>query len=87
MTVRVDAETVWIEGNSLVEDAEAVLVAVQDVPGRAVDLVNASRLHSATIQLLVALKPKVRGVPSDPFQACHLARLLGLDGDDSTRLG
>lgn len=79
MSVRVAGGVIHVEGNSLVEDAEPILAALQEAPDRTVDLSRAARLHSAGIQVLLALRPRITGLPSDPFQARHLAALLDLD--------
>ena len=86
MSVRVAGPIVHIAGNSLVEDAEPLLAALL-VPGRTVDLSRATRLHSASIQILLALRPVVSGMPTDPFQARHLAKLLDAGGDDAEKSG
>lgn len=83
MSVRIAGPIIHIEGNSRVEDAEPVLAALQEMPGRTVDLSQAIRLHSASIQLLLALRPVITGTPRDPFQARYLAQLIDLGGDDS----
>ena len=76
MTVRVSGKIIHVEGNSLVEDAEPILAALHADAERIVDISGASRLHSATIQLLLALKPAVRGAPSNTFQAHDIAPLF-----------
>ena len=76
MTVRVSGKMIHVEGNSLVEDAEPILAALQADVESIVDISTASRLHSATIQMLLALKPVVRGAPSDSFQAREIAPLF-----------
>lgn len=76
MSVRIDGATIHIEGNSQVEDAEALLAALQSVPGRTIDLSRATRLHSASIQILLGFKPKIMGVPSDTFQAEFILPLV-----------
>jgi len=69
MSVRIDGMSIHVEGNSPVEDAELILAALQENPQRSVDLSRAIRLHTASVQVLRALRPKVIGLPSDPFQA------------------
>jgi hypothetical protein len=61
--------TIHIEGHSPVEDAEPLLAALQRATGTVVDLSRAVRLHSASVQILLALAPPTIGLPSDPFQA------------------
>ena len=78
MTIRIESEIIHVEGNSPVEDAEPILAALQDGPARSVDVSRAVRLHSASIQILLALRPPIIGLPSDSFQAHHLSELLDL---------
>jgi hypothetical protein len=76
MSVRVASGVVHLVGNCPVEDAEPLLVALLD-GCTDVDLGAASRLHMAVAQLLVARRPAIVGVPSDPFLARHLLPVLG----------
>ena len=76
MSVRVSDEAVYVEGLGDVADAEPLLSALLDDPARPVDLGNASRLHSAVIQVLLALRPRITAAPRDPFYSLHIARLL-----------
>jgi len=76
MSVRVVGNVVHVEGMGAVADAEPILAALHDDPSRVVDLSAATRLHSAIIQLLFAVRPRTIGAPSDPFYAAQIARLL-----------
>jgi len=67
--LRIDGLTIHIVGNSPVEDAEPLLSALQRIPDATIDLSRATRLHSASVQILRALAPPTVGSPSDPFQA------------------
>jgi len=87
MSVRIAGSTIHVEGNGLVEDAEPILVALQADPKRIVDLSRAAKLHSATVRLLLALRPRIVGAPSDPFQAEHVAPLLISNGDGPVPFG
>lgn len=76
MSVRVDQGVVHLAGRCRVEDAEALLVALQEDPTRTVDLAAVQRMHLAVAQVLLALRPPVRGTPDSPFLAQHLVNLL-----------
>jgi len=76
MAVRLDGAVIRLEGDLRVEDAEPLLALLQE-PGRAVSLDGAGRLHTAVVQVLLALRPPVSGAPSDAFAARWLAPLLG----------
>ena len=69
MSLRIDGLTIHIVGNSPVEDAEPLLSALQRIPDATIDLSRATRLHSASVQILRALAPPTVGSPFDPFQA------------------
>lgn len=76
MSVRVEGDVIHLAGRCLVEDAETLLVALQDGPDRTVDLAAVQRLHLAVAQVLLALRPATRGVPGTAFLARHLLDLL-----------
>lgn len=76
MSVRVDGEGIHLIGRCLAEDAETLLVALQEVPGRTVNLAGAQRLHLAVAQVLLAVRPTIRGVPDNAFLARHFIYLL-----------
>lgn len=76
MSIRIDQQIILIEGACPVGDAEPLLAALQAVPEAVVDLSAATRLHLAVVQLLVASRATVRGVPADPFLRDHILPLL-----------
>jgi hypothetical protein len=80
MSVRIATDAIYLEGRCLVEDAETLLVAVQQNPGMPIDLGGVQRLHMAVAQILLALKVPVRGGPADPFLSHHLFG-RSFDGD------
>lgn len=84
MSVRVDQDTVHLEGACPVGDAEPLLAALQAIPELSVDLSGAIKLHLAVVQLLLAARAGVRGVPADPFLRDHiLPRLRRLSAQDA----
>jgi hypothetical protein len=76
MSIEVAGGTVRIIGNATVEDAEPLLAALLDDPARTVDLDQATHLHSAVIQLLLAVRPTIAGAPAHPFFATWITPLL-----------
>ncbi|WP_338663601.1 hypothetical protein VQH23_00230 [Pararoseomonas sp. SCSIO 73927] len=76
MSVRLEGDTIRLEGAVRVEDAEPLLALLQGGAGRAVRLDGAGPLHTAVVQLLLALRPPIRGVPADPFDARWILPLL-----------
>jgi hypothetical protein len=67
MSVRLEGDRVLLEGDCRAADAEALCAALAGEGGRAVDLSGASRLHTAVVQALAALRPPLVGEPGDPF--------------------
>ena len=72
MSVRVEEEVIYLTGRCLAEDAEALLVALQENPARIVDLESAQRLHLAVAQVLLAAGAQTRGTPAGAFLVRHL---------------
>lgn len=67
MSVRLEGNIIRLEGRCHVEDAEPLLVLLQAQPGRIVDCAGAETLHTAVIQVLIALGHPVLGETSDGF--------------------
>ena len=78
MSVRVDGEVVWIEGEGRLEDAEPLCAALIGHPGRQVDLSRALDLHTAVVQALLALRPPIHGAPADAFLQAQVIPMLTL---------
>jgi hypothetical protein len=76
MTVRLTGNVILLEGECRVEDAEPLLALLQAKGVRIVDLAGASRLHTAVVQVLLALGPETVGVSADPFIRDWIAPLL-----------
>lgn len=67
MSVRLDGNLIILEGICRVEDAEPLLGWLQADRGRIVDLAGVEHLHAAVLQVLMALRPTIRGMPEDAF--------------------
>ncbi|MBP0496454.1 hypothetical protein [Roseomonas indoligenes] len=76
MSVRLDGDVIRLEGPARVEDAEPLIALLQAGERRAVDLDGCGPLHAAVFQVLLALRPPIRGTPADPFDARWLLPLL-----------
>lgn len=76
MSVAVEADRIRLIGRCPAEDAEALLVALQDHPALGVDIAGAGKLHLAVLQVLLAAGRGVTGVPDYPDLAKHIAHLL-----------
>lgn len=66
MTVRVADNVIHLEDHCRVEEAEALLQALQE-GAHTVDIGRLTRIHLAPVQILLAVGPAVRGIPSEPF--------------------
>lgn len=76
MSVRVEGDVAHLSGRCGAEDAETLLVALQEDGARTVDLEAVQRLHLAVVQVLLAARPSVRGTPANAFLAQHLIDLF-----------
>jgi len=86
MSVRVEQNIIHLDGACAVGDAEPLLAALQDCARAVVDISAATRLHLAVVQLLLATRPAIRGVPSDPFLRDQILPLLRqVNPDDAIR--
>ena len=86
MSVRQSEDAIILEGRCGVEDAERLLLALQDCPGAVVDAAGVRKLHLAVAQVLLALRPALRAVPDSPIFARNILCPLISDGDNPTRI-
>lgn len=66
-------EHACLEGTVTVDDAEALSAWLLEQPKPAVHLGNCTHLHSAVLQVLLALRPVVLVPPPDPMLSQVLA--------------
>ena len=76
MSVTLDGAVIRLAGDCHVEDAEPLAALLEGHGERTVDLASARRLHSAVVQALLVLRPRVEGEPAEPFLADHLLPAL-----------
>ena len=74
MAIRYLKKYAALEGNVSVEDAETLAQWLQQQGDPSVNLAKCEHVHGAVLQVLLALRPKVRDRPADPL----LAAVLGL---------
>jgi hypothetical protein len=67
-------DVIWLEGRCMVEDADTLLLAMQQMPDSPVDLTGAQRLHLAVVQILLVMKPTLRGTVNDAVLAQYIFR-------------
>jgi hypothetical protein len=76
MSVILDGNIVRLHGDCPVEDAETVMRLLQSAVDPVVSLAEVRVLHTAVLQVLLALRPKLVGPVRDPFITRWLAPLL-----------
>ncbi len=64
---RDDSGQVVLEGDCPVEDAERLLQLLQSTPGAPCDLTRCNRLHTAVVQVILAVRPTLIGPCGDPW--------------------
>lgn len=67
MSARRDGKVIVLEGACRVEDAEPLLGWFQAERDLIVDLTGAEHLHTAVLQILIAMRPALKGTPRDAF--------------------
>jgi hypothetical protein len=76
MNVLRDGSVVRLTGHCRVEDAEPLLAILQAADTRSVDLSEALSLHTAVVQILIAMRPEIRGTSPDPFTRTWIEPVL-----------
>jgi len=77
MTVLLEAGKISLRENCPVEDAERLLILLQKNPDCPVDIGDATHLHAAVLQVLMAFRREVIGRSHDPFLQKWIAPVLG----------
>jgi hypothetical protein len=78
MSVRLAEDgTIRLEGTCPVEEAETLAALLLAHSGAGVDWRGCTRLHTAVVQVLLRLRPRLMGPCGDPFAARWLAFLEG----------
>lgn len=80
MAVRFGKNTVTVDGACAVEDALPLLEFLQVHPNAKVALRACTGLHSAALQVLLAIRPKLSSLPDEPFLRRWIAPALGGGG-------
>ena len=67
MSVELKGGVIVLSGRCTVEEAETLMTALLEHPGLVLDLTGVQKLHTAVLQIILALRPPVRGNPTDPL--------------------
>ena len=73
MAIRYLKKHAALEGVVTVEDAESLLQWLRAHAKPAVHLGHCEHIHSAPLQVLLAIKPKLVAAPADPWLAAVLS--------------
>jgi hypothetical protein len=77
MSVLLEEGKISLRGACPVEDAEPLLILLQNHPDCPVDIDDATNLHAAVLQLLLAFRREPIGHPRDSFLAKWIVPALG----------
>jgi hypothetical protein len=84
MSIRIEGDVVFLDGNCGVEDAEALASALEGGGDVRVDLTPCRHMHSAVVQALLSFGPALEGAPDNDFLTRFvLPALAGPDAPDS----
>lgn len=76
-----NGQTLHLQGDCRVEDAETLVVMLQTDSTLGLDLSECQGLHTAVLQAIIAFRPTVHvAPPADSFIGRHLAPLLSPAG-------
>ena len=76
MPLRIERNKIYLEESCTVEDALPLVEFIQGQKNPKVDLSQCSYMHTAVLQALVGMRPKIAGVPNDPSLARWVMPLL-----------
>ncbi|TCM20637.1 hypothetical protein EDF56_102299 [Novosphingobium sp. PhB165] len=82
MSVVVDGPAIRLVGHCPVEDAEPLLVALQEDAGRVVHLGELEGAHFAVVQILLLCCPALEGFPKDLFLKNLVLPILGASASE-----
>jgi hypothetical protein len=77
MSVQLEEDKICLRGNCPVEDAEPLLTLLQNHLDCPVDIDDATNLHAAVLQVLLAFRRKLIGRPRDSFLQKWIVPALG----------
>lgn len=78
MSIQFTDEQAALQGVVVVEEAEALSGRLKEQPQTAVNLTECESMHTAVLQVLLALRPPMTGQPADPWLARVLERHSGV---------
>jgi hypothetical protein len=67
---------ILLSGDCPLEDAEPLLRWLAEDPGASVDWSGCDQAHTAVVQVLMAVKPRIVGSPTNSFVRKHLAEFV-----------
>lgn len=86
MTVHLSGGDIHLSGDCPAEDAEVLLGLLIENPAATIDFAQCGSIHTAVVQVLLADRPDIRGVPADPLLAEWVVpRLLDAASETNSR--
>ncbi len=85
MSIRIEGGMIFLEGRSSVEDAETLLLALQEQPGSTVSVEKVQKVHMAVLQILLALRPPIHGRAETPFLSQNIFGTLISNSDTGVK--
>jgi hypothetical protein len=76
MAIRYEGDLARLDATCTVEEALELADWLRAQADPRVDLASCAHLHTAVLQTLLALRPRIAGPPADPFLARWVAPLL-----------
>lgn len=83
MSVRLDGNVIYLEGLCRIEEVEALFDLLQQGQGRKVDISRCLSLHTALVQILLAIRPVISGDSTDSFICNRLVPAIVKHADGS----
>lgn len=82
MPLELHESTATVVGTLAVEEVADLVTWLRETARPRINLRRASHLHTAAVRALIAFRPKVSGLPADPFIARQVLPLLQASGPD-----
>jgi hypothetical protein len=76
VTVLIQKDRIWLQGNCGADDVELLMSGMRLDGSAMVDLSEADHLHTAILQVLLAFRPSITGTPRDSFIRTWLIPVL-----------
>jgi tripartite-type tricarboxylate transporter receptor subunit TctC len=86
MSVRVEPHAIVLEGACPAQDAEDLLRALRDDPAAPVDMGAVTQVHTAVVQIVLALAPRILRKPAPEAFRHDILHALIWDSDSAAEI-